>query len=194
MTQGRETVLDALERRRAAWRLADSGASVTAALAADCVTALQAGGQVYFCGNGGSASQAEHLAAELVGRYLRDDRPPLAAVALSASGAVATALGNDYGFETVYARQVEALARPGDIVIGLSTSGRSANVLAALAMARKKRCLTGLFTGADRGLNAGVTHLLQVPSSETPAIQEMHLFFGHLLCELIENAFTLNRQ
>jgi D-sedoheptulose 7-phosphate isomerase len=126
-----------------------------------------------------------------VGRYLREDRPPLDSLALGGGGALSTALGNDYGFETIFSRQVEAMARSGDVLIGLSTSGRSPNVLAALAAGRRQECVTALFTGEGRGEGTAhpVDHLLQVPSSETPAIQELHLFFGHLLCEVIEQAF-----
>lgn len=191
MSEARERIVRALSGRRAAWARADDVAAVVADLAMACVNSLRNGGRVFFFGNGGSAAQAEHLAAELVGRYLRDDRPPLDSLALGGGGALATALGNDYGFETIFSRQVEALARAGDLLIGLSTSGRSPNVLAALAAGKRRQCVTALFTGEGRGTEAAATvdHLVQVPSSETPAIQELHLFFGHLLCEVIEREF-----
>jgi D-sedoheptulose 7-phosphate isomerase len=186
-----EAVRTALSRRLAVWERAASCAGTVATLAEVCARALGAGGQVIFFGNGGSAAQADHFAAEMVGRYQRDDRPPLAARALSQSGAVLTALGNDYGYDTVFARQVKAVARRGDVLIGLSTSGRSANVRAALECGRAAGCVTTLLTGdheiADLPL---VDHLIRVPARETAVIQELHLFCGHLLCELVDSAFA----
>ncbi|MCZ6649328.1 MAG: SIS domain-containing protein [Acidobacteria bacterium] len=195
MKSVKEQIVRALEERRNVWSRAGAGADTVATLAKACVTSLRAGGKIFFFGNGGSAAQAEHLAAELVGRYLRDDRPPLAALALGGGGALASALGNDYGFEVIFSRQVEALANKGDVLVGLSTSGRSRNVLEALATGHQHGCITAMFTGDhDLGEMEGVHHLLRVPSRETPAIQELHLFFGHLLCEAIENEFLGSRE
>jgi D-sedoheptulose 7-phosphate isomerase len=190
MTDGAAHIRSALARRREAWGAADGLADGVADLAAACVAALRAGGQVIFMGNGGSASQADHLAAELVGRYLRDDRPSLPSLALASNGALVTALGNDYGYDEIFARQVRGQARKGDVLIGLSTSGRSANVAAALAEGRTRGCVTALWTG-DREAEElpAADHLLRAPSRETPVIQEVHLACGHLLCELIELAF-----
>ncbi|TDI31156.1 MAG: SIS domain-containing protein [Acidobacteria bacterium] len=183
-------IVRALEERQHVWARAGAGADIIASLAEACVSSLRAGGKILFFGNGGSAAQAEHLAAELVGRYLRDDRPPLAALALGGGGALASALGNDYGFENIFSRHVAALAHEGDVLVGLSTSGRSRNVLKALAAGHQHGCITAMFTGDhDLEETAGITHLLRVPSRDTPAIQELHLFFGHLLCEAIENEF-----
>lgn len=190
MKNVKEQIVRALAERRNIWSRAGDGADTVASLAKACVESLRAGGKILFFGNGGSAAQAEHLAAELVGRYLRDDRPPLAALALGGGGALASALGNDYGFEIIFSRQVEALANKGDVLVGLSTSGRSRNVLEALATGQRRGCITALFTGDhDPEEKAVVNHLLRVPSRETPAIQELHLFFGHILCEAIENEF-----
>ncbi|MFQ5720017.1 MAG: SIS domain-containing protein [Acidobacteriota bacterium] len=189
---GPTRVSQALAARRSAWEEAGRELARVEALGADCIGCLQAGGQVVFCGNGGSAAMSEHLAAELVGRYEVSDRPPLAARALSANSATVTALGNDLGQATVFARQIEAVCRTGDIVVALSTSGTSENIVAALAMARQRGCIAGLFTGdaAPPGLSSAVTHLVRAPARRTSVIQELHLFYGHLLCELIEAAFT----
>ena len=176
----------ALSARGEIWIAARVCLPAVVGLAADCRRSLAAGGQILFCGNGGSASQADHLAAELVGRYATERRA-LAGRALTDAGATLTAIGNDYGFESVFARQVEAAARRGDVLIALSTSGRSPNIRRALEAGRKAGCATALFTGgADPASLPAVDHLIAIPSSETPAIQELHLFFGHLLCEILE--------
>ena len=167
------------------------GADLTgrvARAAAAIVACYRADGRTLWLGNGGSAAQADHLAAELVGRYLRD-RPPLSAIALSVNASAVTALGNDYGYETSFARQVEAHARPGDVVVGLTTSGSSPNVVAALRCARERGGVTIALTGGAGGAVAEVAdHLLAVPSDQTPRIQEGHLVIGHTLCELVERA------
>jgi D-sedoheptulose 7-phosphate isomerase len=182
-----ERIREALAGRLAVWEQAGRCAGAVAELANGCVAALRAGGQILFCGNGGSAAQADHLAAELVGRYAKERRA-LRATALVTSGALLTAIANDYGYEAVFARQIEAAARPGDVLVALSTSGRSPSILRALEAARDAGCRTALFTGdhRDAGL-PGVDHLVSVPSRLTPAIQELHLFLGHLLCEIIED-------
>ncbi|NPB05168.1 MAG: D-sedoheptulose 7-phosphate isomerase [Aquificae bacterium] len=147
---------------------------------------LRAGGTLYLFGNGGSAADAQHIAAELVGRFAKD-RPPLRAVALTTDTSVLTALGNDYGFETVFERQVEAFVEKTDAVIGISTSGRSANVVRALKRAKEKGALTVAFTGGDGGfLREVADYAFVVPSFETPRIQECHITLGHTLCELVE--------
>ena len=147
--------------------------------------ALADGQVVFLCGNGGSATQAQHLAGELVGRFLLE-RPGLPAVALNADSAILTAVGNDYGFDRVFARQVQALMRPGDILWALSTSGRSPNILAALAAARKAGGRTILMCGPTVPEDLEVDLALPAPVAGTPRIQEMHLFFGHTLCHLVE--------
>ena len=147
--------------------------------------ALADGQVIYLCGNGGSATQAMHLAGELVGRFLME-RPGLPAVALSADPAILTAVGNDYGFDRVFARQVQALMRPGDILWALTTSGRSPNILAALAAAREAGGRTILMCGPELPEGLEVDLVLPAPAAMTPRIQEMHLFFGHTLCHLLE--------
>jgi len=147
--------------------------------------ALTQGQVVYLCGNGGSATQAQHLAGELVGRFLLE-RPGLPAVALNADTCIMTAVGNDYGFDRVFARQVQALMRPGDILWALSTSGRSPNVLAALKAAKEAGGRTILMCGPTVPTDMEIDLVLSAPAIDTPRIQETHLFFGHTLCHLVE--------
>jgi len=156
---------------------------------ADAVTqAIRSGGKLLIAGNGGSAGDAQHIAAEFTGRMLYD-RAPLAAIALHVDTSALTAIGNDYGFVHVFERQVQALARPGDLVLGLSTSGRSDNVLRALAAGRAMGLVTMGFTGASGGMMAAHTDLLlRAPSTLTPVIQQVHMVAGHLLCALVERA------
>jgi D-sedoheptulose 7-phosphate isomerase len=141
---------------------------------------------VLACGNGGSAADAQHLAGELVGRFKRERRP-LAAVALSVDPSVVTCIANDYSFDDVFARQVEALARPGDVVVAYTTSGRSENVVRALAAARAAGATTVLFAGGDGApANEHADHSLVVPSSSTARVQEMHLLLMHLVIEQVD--------
>jgi D-sedoheptulose 7-phosphate isomerase len=162
-----------------------AGIAAAGAALAGC---YRAGGKTIWLGNGGSAAQAAHLAAELVGRYLRD-RPPLPALSLLDNASAVTALGNDYGYESSFARQVEAHAQPGDVVIGLTTSGTSPNVIAALRAARERGATTIGLGGGTGGELGGVSdHLLLVAADDTPRIQEGHLVIGHTLCELVERA------
>lgn len=151
-----------------------------------CVEALSAGKKILFAGNGGSAAEAQHFAAELVGRFLKE-RSPLAAVALNTDTSALTAIGNDYGFEHVFSRQVQAIGQTGDVLVGLSTSGRSKNVVLAFQAAQQKGLKTVSLTGRDpRDLGPLSTVTLNMPSDHTPQIQEGHLIMGHLLCGLIE--------
>jgi D-sedoheptulose 7-phosphate isomerase len=157
-----------------------------AAAAGLMLDALRGGGKVLVCGNGGSAAIAEHMVGELVGRFRRE-RPGWAAVSLVSNAAALTAVGNDYGFEQVFARQVQALAGPGDLVVGLSTSGRSANVVEALREARARGARTLALVGRKEGPLASLADLtLRVPSSDTPRLQEAHLLIMHILCGLVE--------
>lgn len=150
------------------------------------VRALQSGGKVLLFGNGGSAADAQHIAAELVGRYKRE-RAGLAAIALTVNTSVLTAVANDYSFDRVYARQVEALGAPGDVAIGISTSGNSMSVVHGLEAARRKGLVTVGMTGVTGGrLKLQVDLCLQVPSKETPRIQECHILVGHILSEYVE--------
>ena len=157
-----------------------------AAAAAAMIERVTAGGTVFWFGNGGSATQALHFATELVGRF-EQDRPGIAAYALVADTSLITAVANDYSFDVVFARQIESLCRPGDVAVGLSTSGNSANVLQGIDAAASVGALTVGFTGGDGGklaLNADIS--IVVDHSRTCRIQEAHLFLGHLLCEMVE--------
>lgn len=150
------------------------------------VNALKSGNKALFFGNGGSAADAQHIAAEFVGRF-GFDRPALPALALSVNSSCVTAIGNDYGFDQVFSRQVEALARPGDVAIGISTSGNSPNVLCALAKAKEIGLHTVGLTGGGGGrLRGAVDHCVCAPSNETPRIQECHILIAHIISELVE--------
>ena len=147
---------------------------------------LRNGHKVLFFGNGGSAADAQHLAAELVGRF-GPNRSPLPAISLATDTSVLTAVGNDYGYDKVFARQIEALGQSGDIAIAISTSGNSPSVLAAIDVARSKGLFTIGFTGETGGkMKDRVEVLFRVPSRETPRIQETHVMLGHILCELVD--------
>jgi len=151
-----------------------------------CRGSLTRGGKLMWFGNGGSAADAQHLAAELAVRY-KKDRPAMAAIALTTDTSVLTAAGNDLGFERIFARQIEALGRPGDVAIGISTSGTSPNVLAALREARSRGIVTAAFSGHDGGeLQPLADHCLVIPSRVTARIQEMHILLGQMLCEALE--------
>ena len=147
---------------------------------------LQAGGKILFCGNGGSAADSQHLAAEFVGHFILDRRA-LPAIALTTDSSILTAVGNDYSFEQVFSRQIQALGRPGDVAVGISTSGQSPNVLAAMREARKLGLKTIGFSGKDGGaLAISVDIPIVVSSPNTARIQECHITIGHLICELAE--------
>ena len=148
---------------------------------------LQNGGKVHFCGNGGSAADAQHLAAELSGRFYYD-RPPLNAEALHCNSSYLTAVGNDYGYEQVFARLLQGTARRGDVLVGISTSGNSANILRAYEVCDKMGIITISMTGQTGGkMKEHSTLLLNVPSTDTPRIQECHIMIGHIICEIIES-------
>jgi D-sedoheptulose 7-phosphate isomerase len=169
-------------------RLLDSAEVVsTVALVSEIlVSALEHGNKLLLFGNGGSAADAQHIAAEFVGRFAFD-RPALPALALSVNTSCITAIGNDYGFDLVFARQLEALARAGDVALGISTSGNSPNVLQAMSVARKMELHTVALTGCTGGkLKSMVDHCIRVPSTETPRIQECHILIGHIISELVE--------
>ncbi len=147
---------------------------------------LHAGGKILWCGNGGSAGDSQHLAAELVGRFRRERRG-MASVALTTDTSALTSIANDYGYAAVFSRQVEALGAAGDLLVGLSTSGNSENVLCALETARELGLVTVAFTGAGGGRMAGLAdHLFAVASRDTARIQEAHMLAGHMLCDWIE--------
>ena len=162
------------------------GAAAVESAAEALVAALRGGRTLLFFGNGGSAADAQHLAAEFVNRYVRD-RPALPAVALTTDTSVLTSIANDSDFKSVFARQVEAIGRPGDVAVGISTSGRSANVLEGLRTARARRLVTIGFCGKERGAMRGLCdHLISVPSRTTARIQEVHILVGHILCQIAD--------
>jgi D-sedoheptulose 7-phosphate isomerase len=155
--------------------------------------ALKGGGKILLCGNGGSAADAQHIAGELMGRY-EAEREPFAAVALTTDSAALTAIGNDYGFEQVFERQVRGLGRKGDVLIGLSTSGKSPNVLAALDTARELGLVAIGFTGKAGGdMTSCCDILLRAPSDRTPIIQQIHMTAAHIVCGLVERAVGAKR-
>jgi len=150
------------------------------------IAAFRGDGKVLFCGNGGSAADAQHLAAELSGRFYTD-RPPLFAEALHVNSSFVTAVANDYGYDDVFARMVEAAGRPGDVLAAFSTSGNSPNILKAIEKGKSRGMTIVGFTGATGGKMAGQCDiLLNVPSTDTPRIQESHILIGHIVCEIVE--------
>lgn len=148
---------------------------------------IRDGGKVLLCGNGGSAADSQHIAAEIVGRFLKE-RKGLPAIALTTDTSILTSVGNDYGYDYIFSRQVEALCTPKDVLIGLTTSGNSANVVRAIETANEIGAITiGLTGGTGGKMNALCTHNIIVPSSITARVQEAHIFIGHCLCEIIES-------
>jgi len=180
--------IDETQRIMAAM-LADQTLIATANSAAQaCVISLKADGKILLAGNGGSAADAQHIAGELVSRFAFD-RPGLSAFALTTDSSILTAIGNDYGYEMLFARQIQAQGKRGDVFIGYSTSGKSPNILKAFETARAAGIVTIGLTGSQVGPMLELCdHLLAVPSCDTPKIQEGHLVLGHILCGLIENA------
>ena len=177
-----------IEGARAHERMAAERAGVVAEVAARIVASISAGGTVLICGNGGSAAESQHIAAEFTGRFLVNRRP-LPALALTTDTSALTAIGNDYGFDLVFARQVEAIGRRGDVLIGISTSGASANVIAAVEAARARGIVTVAVTGGDGGALGRLADVhVNVPLASTPRVQEVQLSVLHVICELVEQA------
>ena len=171
-------------------RVREAGLETTTAAANAIIAALRQGGKVLVFGNGGSAADAAHAAAELVGRYRRERRG-FAAVALTADPSVLTSIANDYGFDRVFARQIEALGRPGDVAFAITTSGESANVIAALEAARAQKLTTIALTGRDGRAAGRLADIhVNVPSESTPRIQEVHRTLLHVICDLVETELT----
>ncbi|HLW38714.1 MAG TPA: SIS domain-containing protein [Candidatus Eremiobacteraceae bacterium] len=180
---------DCIAEREGMWRWQEHAQPVERTVDAIC-TALRKHGRVYFFGNGGSAAQAQHLAAELSGRFLLD-REPWAGLALSVDTSALTAIANDYGFENVFARQLAGLVQPGDVAVGLTTSGASANVIEALRVARARRAVTIAFTGNGGGPVLQYADIALVgPDGPSWKVQEVHLALGHIVCELVELALA----
>jgi len=169
-------------------RFFEANAGLLVATGRRMAECLRAGGKVLTFGNGGSAADAQHLAGELVGRFLRD-RAALSALALTCDSSVVTAIGNDMGYESIFRRQVDAHGRPGDVAVGITTSGRSPNVVQALQLARERGLVTVGMTGGGGGRLAGlVDYLIDVPHGETARIQEVHVMVVHVLCQVVEEA------
>ncbi len=158
--------------------------------AKEIIDSLKIGGKLLIFGNGGSAADSQHIAAELVGRF-KMDRLALPAIALTTNTSTLTAIANDYGYDVIFSRQIEALGVKGDVALGISTSGNSKNVIDALNKARSMGLKTIALTGNDGGKMKGITDIsINVPSKDTPRIQESHIMVGHILCELIENGIV----
>ena len=158
--------------------------------ALECIRSLKSGGTLFFFGNGGSAADSQHVAAEFIGRFQKE-RQALAAIALTTDSSILTCLANDYSFDIVFSRQLEALGRKGDVAFGISTSGKSVNVVKAFEVARAKGMTTIAFTGNDGGPVAAMADIsIIIPSKVTARIQEAHSTFFHSLCEVVENAFV----
>lgn len=154
------------------------------------VDTLKLGNKILLCGNGGSAADAQHIAAELTGRY-KTERRGLSAIAITTDTSALTAIGNDYGYDRIFDRQIESLANEGDLIIGISTSGNSNNVINALKLGRELGCKTLCLTGKNGGVMNGICDVnLIVPSYNTPRIQEMHILFGHAICQIIDNELS----
>lgn len=163
--------------------------NTTANIANLITAALKSGNRIYFCGNGGSAADAQHLAAEFSGRFYID-RKALPAEALHCNTSYLTAVANDYSYDVVYARLIDGIASKGDVLIGLSTSGNSANIVKAFEVAREKGVHTVAFTGMGGGVMKSLSdYLLNVPSADTPRIQESHILLGHIICQLVEESY-----
>lgn len=154
-----------------------------------CKNAIQHNHTIFFMGNGGSAADSQHLAAEMVGRFLKERRG-LPSIALTTDTSILTAIGNDYGYDEVFSRQVEALVKPNDVVFGITTSGNSLNIIKAIDKAKELGALTVGLTGKDGGLLKDICdHCLVIPSNHTPRIQEAHILIGHIICEIIDEGY-----
>lgn len=156
-------------------------------LAANCINCLQSGGKIIFAGNGGSFADAQHLSAEFISRFMFN-RAPLASLVLGANNSAISAIGNDYGYDQVFARELKGVAKAGDVFVPISTSGNSPNVLIAVEQAKQQGLVTMAFTGAGGGKLAALCDCLCVPSRETARIQECHIMVGHIVCGLVEDA------
>jgi D-sedoheptulose 7-phosphate isomerase len=171
-------------------RVRDAGLDTTVAAAGAITASLRQGGKVLVFGNGGSAADAAHTAAELVGRFMRQ-RPGYAAVALTTDSCVVTAVANDYGYDQVFARQIEALGQRGDVVLGITTSGSSPNVIRGLETARARHLTTIALTGKDGGAAGRAADIhINVPSDATPHVQEVHMALLHIICDLVESGLS----
>lgn len=185
----KKIIKEAIEEHRKILSSLEKYISLIEKIASLCISSLKKGGKIVFCGNGGSAADSQHLAAELVGRFLKEKRP-LPSLALSTNTSILTALGNDYGFEYTFSKQIEALINPKDVVIAISTSGNSKNVIEAVKKAKEKGAKTIGLLGKGGGRLKKIVDLpLVIESNNTARIQEMHILVGHILCKLIEEEY-----
>lgn len=179
-------VKNSIKNHREALEILEKNSRVIEKISALFINTLNNKGKIIFMGNGGSAADAQHLAAEFVGRF-KKNRSPLAALALTTDTSILTAVGNDFGFDEVFARQVEALANPADVVVGISTSGESGNIIKAFKKARMLGIKTAAFLGKDGGRLKDFADIsLVISSGDTPRIQETHILAGHIICEIVE--------
>ena len=153
----------------------------------ECLKTLLDGGKIIFCGNGGSFADAQHLSAEFTSRFLFD-RPAMASIALGTNNSGLTAMGNDYGYENIFSRELEALGKPEDMLIGITTSGNSANIIKGVDAANKIGITTFILTGESGGKLKGLADCIQIPSTDTARIQECHILVGHIICGFVEKA------
>ena len=156
-------------------------------LAEECTSALRSGGKIIFCGNGGSFADAQHLSAEFTSRFLFD-RPGLPSLALGTNSSAMTAIGNDYGYENVFAREIQAIGTSSDVLIAITTSGNSVNILKVVEAAKQASIRTVVLTGASKGMLHDATETLNVPSTDTARIQECHILIGHIICGIVEES------
>jgi len=181
--------LESLEAHAQAVSLCKTLSPQVTAISETMIQAFKNGNKVLLCGNGGSAADSQHIAAEFVSRF-RQERKGLPAIALSTDTSILTAIGNDYSIDRIFSRQVEALAHKGDVVIGISTSGKSPNVVEAIKTAKKYGCSTIAFLGDNGGTLKDLVDLpLVIPSTDTPRIQECHILLAHIICDIVERAF-----
>lgn len=194
MTKMEENIKADLNKHKQALVILEAQSKTLVEIASLLINCLTAGGKIIFIGNGGSAADAQHLAAELVGRF-KKNRKPFAAIALTTDTSILTAIGNDFGFEEVFSRQIEALAKNEDLIIGISTSGVSKNIIHAIKTAKTLGLKSIGFLGRDGGsLKPLVDIAVTISSDDTPSIQEMHILAGHIICGLVEDYFNDPRQ
>jgi len=188
----KNTIKRNLDEHKEVFGLLDNLEAQIVNVASLLIEALDNGNTIFWCGNGGSASDSQHLAGELIGRF-KGDRKPLKSISLNSDSAVMTCIVNDYGYEYIFSRQIEALGSKGDVLIGISTSGQSENVNNALRIANENELHTVGLLGKEGGAALNVaSHAIVVPSQSTARIQEMHITIGHILCELIEEGLGIN--
>lgn len=182
----KERIVDSIEVKQ---RLLDDEALMQRVLdlSKACVDAFNHGNKVILAGNGGSAADAQHIAAEFVSRF-EFDRPGLPAIAVTTDTSMLTAIGNDYGYERVFTRQIEANSKPGDVFIGITTSGNSVNIIHAMNRAKALGLVTAAFAGSGGEIQQLVDHLINIPSDHTPRIQECHILVGHIICGIVEDS------